>query len=92
MTKSAPRHHRHHTSHKIRRAIRVHSRGGTVLGRTGLQLPLFNFAPILGVPRIIYPRGWIFKQAAPDQNALLLVGSVLVALGLALALIKLLAG
>ena len=92
MTKSAPRQHRHHKSHKIRRAIRVHGRGGNVLGRTGLQLPLFNFAPIPGAPRNVYPKGWIFKQAALDQNALLLVGSVLVVLGLALALIRLLAG
>ena len=92
MTKSASRHRRHHKNHRVRRALRAHGNGGTIMGNTGLHLPLFNFSPIPGVPNVTYPKGWTFKPLAPDQNAVLYVGTGLVLIGLALALLRLLAG
>jgi hypothetical protein len=92
MTKSASRHHRHHKNHRVRRALRAHGHGGTIRGNTGLHLPLFTFSPIPGVPHVTYPQGWTFKPRSPDQNAVLYVGAGLVLLGLALALLRLLAG
>lgn len=92
MAKSAPGRHRHHKHSRMRRAIRAHRHGGNIMGKAGLRLTLFNFSPIPGIPNVTYPKGWKYKTLAPDQTVLLYVGTGLVLMGLALALIRLLTG
>ncbi|HEX5441833.1 MAG TPA: hypothetical protein VFW76_13175, partial [Ktedonobacterales bacterium] len=93
MSEEEPRHHRHHKEHHVRRGKQLHGGSGPARNEgEGLQLPVYDFSSIPGVPRIIYPKGWTFKRAMPGGTALLLVGSILVLLGLALALLRLIAG
>jgi hypothetical protein len=93
MSEEEPRHHRHHKEHRVRRGKQIHGGDGPLREEgEGLQLPVYGFSPIPGVPRISYPKGWTFKRATPRGTALLLVGSILVLLGIALALLRLFAG
>jgi len=93
MSEDEPRHHRHHKEHHVRRGKQIHSGDGPLREEgEGLQLPVYGFSPIPGVPRVSYPKGWTFKRNTPGGNAILLVGCILVLLGLALALLRLFAG
>ncbi|HKW20359.1 MAG TPA: hypothetical protein VJO13_03225 [Ktedonobacterales bacterium] len=93
MPDDAPRHHRHHKDHRVRPGKQIHGGDGSLHDEgKGLQLPVYGFSPIPGVPRISYPKGWTFKRNTAGGNAILLVGCILVLLGIALALLRLFGG
>ena len=92
MTKEAPRNHRHHKKHSVYRTKQARSGGSPISEEDGLRLPQTDYAPIPGVPHIIYPKGWTFGQVTPGRAVLLVTGGFFVLLLLIVALGKLLAG
>lgn len=93
MTKDAPRKRRHHKKRSVYRTKQAHGSSGSPISEDeGLRLPQTNYAPIPGIPHIIYPKGWTFGQVTPGRAVLLVTGGFFVLLLLIVALGKLLAG
>lgn len=92
MPKDAPRNHRHHKNRNAYRAKQTHGDGQPISEEGGLRLSQTDYAPIPGIPRINYPKGWTFGQVTPGRAVLLVFGGFFVLILLIAALAKLLAG
>ena len=91
MTKSERREHRHHEHERVRHAIQEHGGGGRS-GRNGLQLPEYDYSGIPRYPRIIYPQVWKLRQPGPVGGALLYGGTLIVVVGIILAIARIFGG